>query len=293
MLTKNGGYTRINGFQFEAKRPVAHGFFLSAAYTYMKALTDVNSDFGGNTPTVPIVGSGGTYEMAQRFKSNTNYTPRQQLILSYSYDLPVGRGKAFLGNANGVVDEILGGWRVVGVTEFQTGIYLTPYYVGVDPVGATPGTGQQLPDRVGNPNLSHGQRNPYTGKPFYNAAAFVCPGGSTIDGQPNLLTAGCPMSTPQLVGRYGNSKPTLVVGPGINIWNLSTIKRFALPRDKTYLEFAAQLSNPWNHPNWQASPSVNLSSASTNGIISSTENQYIEPFSYGNRKITLNLRLNF
>jgi hypothetical protein len=165
--------------------------------------------------------------------------------------------------------------------------------VGVDPAGSTPGTGNQLPDRIGDGNLAHDQRNPFTGKPFFDTSAFACPGGSSINGQSNLLTAGCPLSTPQNVGRFGNSSPTIIQGPGINIWNLAATKRFKLPHESTNLEFSAQISNPWNHPNWEMNPNVNLSSAAAVGRFIGTRNQFIEPFAYGNRKITINLRLNF
>jgi hypothetical protein len=293
LLTENGGFTRNNEFQFEVKRPFTHGLFLSAGYTYMKNLTDVNADFGGNTPAIPIVGTGGNYQRRQRFKSNTNFTPRQQLILIYSYDIPFGRQRPFLSNLPAVMNGVVGGWRVIGVTEFQSGRYLTPFYVGVDPAGSTPGTGAQIPDRIGDGNLPRDQRNPFTGKPFFDTGAFVCPGGSTINGQPNLLNAGCPLSTPQNVGRFGNSSPTIIQGPGINTWNLSVVKEFKLPRDGSSLEFACQMANPWNHPSWEASPNVNLSSAAAVGRYAGTRNDFIEPFSYGSRKITLQLRINF
>jgi hypothetical protein len=259
----------------------------------MKNITDVNNDFGGNTPVVPIVGTGGNFNRSARFKSNTWFTPRQQLILTYSWDLPVGRGRSFLRDLPSVMNGFIGGWRVIGVTQFQSGRRLTPFYVGVDPAGSTPGTGNQIPDRVGDGNLPRSQRNPFTGQPFFETTAFVCPGGSQINGQSNLLAQGCPLSTPQNVGRFGNSSPTIIEGPGINTWNLSIIKEFKLPREKTSIEFAAQLANPWNHPSWEAQPNVNLSSTATVGRFTSTRNDFIQPFSYGSRKISLQLRVNF
>src|SRR5262249_49134243 len=134
---------------------------------------------------------------------------------------------------------------------------------------------------------------PFTGAPFFDTGAFVCPGGASISGQPNLLTAGCPLSTPQNVGRFGNMSPTIIQGPGINTWNLSVEKEIKLPREGSSIEFACQMAKPWNHPSWEASPNVNLSSAATVGRLAATRNDFIEPFSYGSRKITLQLRVNF
>src|SRR5438128_1570972 len=92
---------------------------------------------------------------------------------------------------------------------------LSPYYTGVDPSGMSPGVGSQLPDRVANGNFARGQRNGLTA-PFFNTAAFTCPGGSTINDQANLLSAGCPLSTAQNVGRLSNSSPAIIEGPGTN-----------------------------------------------------------------------------
>src|SRR4029450_12674982 len=124
----------------------------------------------------------------------------------------------------------------------------------------------------GDGNLPRSQRNPFTGQPFFETTAFVCPGGSQINGQPNLLTQGCPLSTAQNVGRFGNSSPTIIVGPGINTWNLSFIKNFPRPRKTPNIEFACQMANPWNHPSWEASPLVNLSSAAAVGRYAATRN---------------------
>jgi Carboxypeptidase regulatory-like domain len=283
-LVQNGGFDRNDEFQFEVRHPTKYGLFFDGSFTWMKNLTDVDT-VGPNI---------GSYYNLRRFLSNADDEPPKELILSYSYALPVGHGKHYLSSSPRIVDGILGGWSLTGVTEFQSGYYITPYYVGVDPAGMEPGSNEELPDRVGNPNLSGSQRD-YNGLhdlPFFNTAAFVCPGGSTINGQANSLSAGCPLSTPQNVGRLGNSSPDTLLGPGINTWNWSIAKQFALPREGANLQIAAQIANPWNHTSW-APPSVDLSSPSTLGRYTATANEYIQPFSYGFRKITLNMRINF
>lgn len=182
----------------------------------------------------------------------------------------------------------------MGATIFQTGEWQTPFYVGVDPAGTSPGTGLQLPDRIGQPNLPRSDR---VVSRYFDPGAFVCPGGSQINGQPNLLSAGCPLSTPENVGRFGNSSPATVEGPGINTWNLAIIKRIKLPWREMNLELAGEFANPWNHPTYErnlGSPgALNLSSDATVARIVNTRNDYIQPWSYGSRKISLRARLNF
>jgi hypothetical protein len=45
----------------------------------------------------------------------------QQLALSWTYDLPFGKGKAFGGQSKGVVNQIIGGWKVSGTQNYFSG----------------------------------------------------------------------------------------------------------------------------------------------------------------------------
>ena len=291
-IVQNGGFQRVSGFQTEVRYPTSHGLLFDGGWTWEKCLGDVTETNNTDTPTVPPIGSGGYY-FRNRFKSNCNLQFHQQALFRWVWTLPFGRGEAYLNNTHKVVNGILSGWRLTGAAVFQTGMWLSPYYTGVDPSGMSPGVGEQLPDRIANGNFPRSQRNGLTA-PFFNTAAFVCPGGSTINGQPNPLSAGCPLSTPQNVGRLGNSSPNIIEGPGTNTWNLAIVKRFPLGRrEHTDLEVSAQIANPWNHPTFTPTPSMNLSSPSTVGIYNATREDYIQPWSYGNRKISLNGRINF
>ena len=150
-----------------------------------------------------------------------------------------------------------------------------------------------LPDRVADGNLDRSVRGSNApDRPFFDLAAFACPGGSQIGGRANLLSQGCPLSTPENVGRFGNSSPAIIEGPGINTWNISLAKQFQ-PREGMKLELAAWISNPWNHPSW-SDPSMNLSSPASVGLITSTRVAgFIEPFSLGRRRISLQMKVVF
>jgi hypothetical protein len=153
-----------------------------------------------------------------------------------------------------------------------------------------------LPDRIANGNFSAAQRAANaTHQPYFNTAAFVCPGGSTIGGAANTLSAGCPLSTPANVGRFGNSSPDLIQTPGTNSWAMDAEKEFSFLRvhqEQTRLQFAAQFANAFNHPNW-GSPGTNLSSPASVGVITGTNSLARGPWSFGRRKIALQLKLMF
>jgi hypothetical protein len=45
----------------------------------------------------------------------------QVLVASYSYELPFGKGKSFMGNTSNFVDKLVSGWQISGITTIQTG----------------------------------------------------------------------------------------------------------------------------------------------------------------------------
>ena len=47
-------------------------------------------------------------------------------MFSYNYELPFGRGKHFLDSASPVLDRLVGGWQINGITSLQGGFPLTP-----------------------------------------------------------------------------------------------------------------------------------------------------------------------
>ena len=51
-------------------------------------------------------------------------------IFSWSYELPVGRGKRFLASANPVVNHLVGGWQINSIETYHSG---TPIGVGGGP----------------------------------------------------------------------------------------------------------------------------------------------------------------
>jgi hypothetical protein len=49
------------------------------------------------------------------------------------YDLPFGRDRNFGNNWNGVLDAVVGDWRLSNIFLFQSGAFVTPYFSVGDP----------------------------------------------------------------------------------------------------------------------------------------------------------------
>ena len=100
-LTTNNGKTRYNSLQIELRRRMSQGLQFQTSYVFGNAMT---SNFETlRRDAFMTRDTGGEGDLTHVFKSNV------------VYDLPFGRGRRFGGNAGGVLDRLIGGWQV-GVT---------------------------------------------------------------------------------------------------------------------------------------------------------------------------------
>jgi hypothetical protein len=95
---------------------------------------------------------------------------------------------------------------------------------------------------------------------WFDAAAFAVPGDINADGRPDVP-----------VGRFGNSAPNILEGPGVLVLDAGIYKAFRFGE-----RFTAQLegtfTNVLNHPNY-ALPNTNIRSASV-GMITGLYTSY-------------------
>ena len=120
-----GGYvgnSTYHSLQLKGEKRFPAGGRLLASYTFSKTLTDVE--------TVTDWLEGGQVSGFQNAnnlrleKALSSFDSRQRLVFSYVIDLPVGKGKKFLPNLQGVADKLISGWGINGVTTFQEGFPL-------------------------------------------------------------------------------------------------------------------------------------------------------------------------
>jgi hypothetical protein len=119
-----GVYT-YHAMQVQAQKRISAGLTLLANYTWSKTITNADSEYpaqanwNGN-------GNGGalnTYNLKVE-KGLSQYDIPQRLILSYTYQLPFGKGKQFA-NQGGVVNALVGGWQFAGVQTYESGTPLS------------------------------------------------------------------------------------------------------------------------------------------------------------------------
>jgi hypothetical protein len=136
-----------------------------------------------------------------------------------------------LGDASGVMNQIVGGWQVGGITSVSSGNWFTI----LDDNGVANSDGQQRPDLIGDP-----RGKPCVPNTFFNTCAFADPPS----------------------GSFGDVSRNSVQGPGYQIWDFSVFKNFAIT-ERTKLEFRAEFFNVFNHPNLQFAKSGPQNSINT------------------------------
>jgi hypothetical protein len=142
--------------------------------------------------------------------------------LSYSYDLPIGRGRAFLGNMPRWAETLIGGWKTSGVWRIADG---RPLAFTVGDGTALPTYGTQRPNIVGTPKRNHGPD--WVDNYFADPGVFVTPENFTLGNAPRTL---------------GNLR-----SPWSFTTNLSLGKQFAI-RESMNFEFRIEAQNAFNHP---------------------------------------------
>ncbi len=104
---------------FKAQKRFSAGLTFLASYTISKYLTDTTWAPGsyGATPR-------NVYDRSIE-KALARFDIPQRVVLSYSYELPFGRGKKLLSSDNRVSNALLSGWTFSGIQTYQEGTPVT------------------------------------------------------------------------------------------------------------------------------------------------------------------------
>lgn len=223
-FTPNSTYQTTNGINsYNSLQTVFQlrthgGDSILANYTFAKCMQDANEfqfGVGVRAPWLPGFGIRKDYQLCSSDATHVVHG-------SGTYNLPFGKGKLLLGNANRGLNAVVGGWAFNGIYTYQSG---QPFTVGC-PVRTTAFFGC-------NANLVPGQSlyaGPHNQKQWLNPAAFSNPPVATHIGD----------STDVLGG-----KGSQVRGPGYSNLDASMFKQFEL-HEAFRLELRAEAFNAFN-----------------------------------------------
>jgi hypothetical protein len=212
-----------------------NGLTLMASWTLQKEVSNDPTTWGGQ--------GGASYSSAVQASVLRGTTPLQQIIsfgdvggsrpntvnVTFNYELPYGRGKAYGNHVNGVVDAILGGWSVAGILSYASG------------------TPEQISATLGSPTLRvWAVRN--TGVPIAGSASC----SSYDPGNPNsqYINPSAYSNPPQF--QLGDTLiETERRGCGIADESLSLFKSFRFSSEGRSLRIGADASNLLNRHTWE------------------------------------------
>ncbi|HLK67929.1 MAG TPA: TonB-dependent receptor [Bryobacteraceae bacterium] len=179
------------------------------------------------------------------YRGPSDFDSRHTVTADFVYELPVGHGKTFLDHAPKVVDYIVGGWQVTGLSQFRTG---TPITISVSGV--------------------------YNTNYQYSSFAILKPGstlpsnGLTVDqlGIPSLF--GNTSAVNSFVASYPGTVGTrgIVRGPNFLNTDLALSKYFRMPKEGHRIQIRAEAFNAFNRVNF-GNPTLNTASPTTFGEI--------------------------
>jgi hypothetical protein len=238
------GDSYYHGFETNLEKRWSNDLSFKVSYVFSKGISDTdigNFAFQGGTNV-----KGNPFTLGKTNKGRTEFDARHRFALSYIYAFPFGRGKRFGSQAPTVVDLILGGWQINGLTTISTG---TPVdtSLGFDNAGTGGGGGDDRPNQRCNPN-----DGPKTPLQWFKT---------------NCFTLGP-------AGQYGNAGRNVVSAPGILNFDFSFFKNFRLT-EKHRLQFRAEFFNGFNHTQFDP-PNTVFGTANFGRIFSAGDGRQIQ-----------------
>lgn len=230
--TGSWAVSRYNAMQVGARQRLSKGFEYLLSYTWSKTMTDNLGYYGSGG-----VAAQGAYSANQYDRRGYNYGPAffdatHNFVWAGTYELPIGKGRAFGSDWHPVANALLGGWGVSSIVSMHTGFPVTVTGIGgrtlQDPRGAV------RPDLVGKPTIHSGVTDCY----IYNPRNPFCAGLSGTDAFRD-----------QPVGSFGSAGVGILRAPGFFNWDFGLGKKFKVS-ESNFIDFRAEFFNFTNHPSF-------------------------------------------
>ena len=284
----NTGDSIYHSLQAQVVRKYRNGFLFRGAYTFSRMQDDSSEVF--------TTGQFSTYAVQQypSARKKTDYglsafDHRQRFVFSYVYEIPKWN------NAPRAVSEVVNGWQISGVSQFQTG---NPANVEIGFDWNGDGISNDRPE-VGNPKAPLAS---YAIKGDDPIQGFGLPAGTYCDGPSWFYTTNAcvpvQLSSVHWVLPYfaTNGNPVgrnNVILRGFEQWDFSAQKSFRTWKEQS-LDFRAEMFDVFNHGD-TGTPNLDLWTGFADPTDPTTRTSFGDyaPTVTGHRSIRLYLRYAF
>ena len=226
--------SNYNSLQITARKQFSRGFTVQAAYTFSKSLTDENGlSANGNNPLNLMQQYGPSY-----------FNRPSRFIMNYSWDLPFGKH-------TGLLNGLLGGWNLSGVTTIQSGNLFTV-------IDSAAGTIYGTSSTTTSGGYSRAELCPgITYSSMYSSGGVESRIGGPSGG-PGWFAADA-FCKPPAIGDgfdFGSMGPGTAKGPGQFNFD-TTFQKITKITERQSIQFRAEFFNLFNHTQFNA-PNTSL-----------------------------------
>lgn len=283
------GAANFNGGSIKIEKRASKGLYYLGSYQWSKNLDNISGEAGAND---------SSYNTTMSFDhSYSNFDTRSRAVISGGYELPFGKGKAYLQGPIGTA--VLGGWSFQPAVQLRTGY---PFNVSGSGCTFASYNGCRVfvaPGRSVASSLKTRQtrgisnwfdptafsQDPYG--PTLCAPGQVCNGGTYSNGTAVNIDCSksstyCAASRP-FPNMQGWVTRNVGRGPGTVSFDLSAIKNFRI-KERLNTQFRAEAYNVINHGIF-SNPAASIGTPTSVGKITGT--------SMDNRSIQLAVKVQF
>ena len=260
------GVNSYKALNIRVDQRAANGLTLTAFYTLSRAYDN-----------------DGSYQPDLRQGTGrADFNRDNVFVLTSLYELPIGRGKHFLGNIGRAADLLLGGWQWNTTFTLASGLPFSPSYANCN---QDRDTGPCRPNLVGGIHMGSGS----FGSAGPQKVQYFTPAVDTnnVVGVPNCPSPGVKLngyscdgallngdsfggfSRPATSGVFGNIRRNQFTGPGQLMSDMSLFKNFSIT-ERVKAQFQAEFFNVFNHPVY-ALPGSTCIDCGGAGVINSLE----------------------
>ncbi|MGC1646051.1 MAG: hypothetical protein WA741_09505, partial [Candidatus Sulfotelmatobacter sp.] len=229
----NDGVNSYKALQIKVNQRAANGLTLTAFWTYSRAY----DNDGSYQPNLSEGNGRGDFNRDSVF------------VATALYELPIGRGKHFMGNVSRGMDMLVGGWQWNATFTLGSGLPFSPSYAncGLDRDTGPCRPSQQGSFHTGSSGFNNQTRSvvyftpestPLCDSPYSNPSTGVpdCP---------NFVTQTGPFTDPG-IAQFGNVRRNQFTGPGELMSDMSLFKNFTIT-ERVRAQFQAEFFNIFNH----------------------------------------------
>jgi hypothetical protein len=285
----NDADNKYNALQVKAEKRVSKGLQFLAHYTYSKAYNYNDAYFS----------------VGKKFAwGPDDFNRNHVFVINTVYELPVGRGKTFMGSAGRVTDLLVGGWQLTNTLNYSGGLPFTP---SLGECGQISDAGPCRPNATGTPLKTGTSRDangfllwftPLPSGALSQSLPEITNSATDITGQNDQCLVARPTSggfSLPACGQIGNVGRNSYRGPRGFYSDMALSKTFSIT-ERYKAQFRFDAYNVFNHPVLAFSSTQGntcIDCGSDSGRITDIENNNSPGSPSGMRQLQFGVRFTF